>query len=118
MRKALVVLASVILLPLGAGPSFSSELGVGTQARSGVETLRFLFPDNIDCRDFDRTAYKVWQLRNRSPLDLGNWDGPFEISGPISPGLFVRKGFDLFNVLEAKCGMHAWWDRNTSRPSS
>ena len=68
MRKALVVLAAIVLSSLGASPSSSGEHRRATPVRSTVEKLQFLFPDNIDCRDFDRTAYKVWQLRNRSAI--------------------------------------------------
>lgn len=107
MPKAFVVLVCIALSAFAACPSLSDDLHQKAAVPSGAEKLPFIYPNNIDCRDFDRTAYKVWHLRDRSAIDLGNWDRAFEISGPISRGLFVKKGFDLFDVLEAKCGMSA-----------
>lgn len=64
-----------------------------------------LYPDNVDCRDYDKTSYKIWSLRNKAPIDLGNWDGSFSIDSPIRPRGFVRNGIDLYDVLERKCGI-------------
>lgn len=107
MPKIVVVLASIAFSAIATCPSLSDNLHQDAPLPSGAERLPFIFPNNINCRDFDRTAYKVWHLRDRLSIDLGNWDRAFEISGPISPGLFVRKGFDLFDVLETKCRMSA-----------
>ena len=68
---------------------------------------RSLYPDNVECKYFDKTGYKTWQLRDRSTVDLGNWGAAFPITGAITPGTFVSKGLDLFDVLEKKCGRSA-----------
>lgn len=73
-------------------------------AALSIGSARFLFPDNVDCRDYDKTSVESWRLRSKKDLDLGNWDQAFSISGRIAPRMFVRNGIDLYEVLEAKCG--------------
>ena len=104
MIKSFVFIASIAFSSWLALPPVS-ELKGPERVRSSSEQLETIYPHNIDCRDFEMTNTQVWRLRNRSSVDLGNWDGAFWISGAISRGLFVKKGFDLLDVLEAKCGM-------------
>lgn len=114
MPRPFVLLAVVAFTAVSVSPSSGGALVRDAPVSSGSEQLQFIFPDNIDCRDFERTAYKAWRLRTLSSVDLGNWDGSFWVSGAISRGLFVRRGFDLLDVLEAKCGRSA---EARSRPS-
>jgi hypothetical protein len=107
MFKILVFFAFIAFPSGAAWPPSSSESTRGEFAHFEFEKLQTIYPNNINCRDFEMTDYKVWRLRSRSYVDLGNWDGAFRISGAISRGLFVRKGFDLLDVLEAKCGKSA-----------
>ena len=101
MLTTLVFLASVAFSSWSDWPV---SVG-GTPTRAIAEQLQLRYPNNINCKDFAMTALKGWHLRTRSSMDLGNWDGAFWISGTISRGVFVRRGSDLFDILETKCGM-------------
>ena len=68
---------------------------------------RVLFPGNVVCSDFDKVGPRTWDLKHVESLDLGNWDGPLVVSGPIMAGRFVAHGHDLFDVLEGKCKVSA-----------
>ena len=103
MPRITIVLASIAISTLSAWPAS----GGMTPGRERPDQLQFVFPHNVDCRDFERTGLKVWQTRHRSSIDLGNWDGSFEISGPIARGAFVLRGFDLVDILESRCGLMA-----------
>ena len=106
MVKSFVFIASIAFSSWSILPPVSDLKRPG-RARSSSEQLQTFYPHNIDCRDFEMTDPRVWHLRNRSSVDLGNWDGAFRISGAISRGLFVNKGFDLLDLLEGKCGVGA-----------
>ena len=69
---------------------------------------RSLYPDNVDCRDYSKVGHNIWSLRSKADLDLGNWDGAFNIHGTIFPHTFVNKGVDLYDVLESKCEIYAY----------
>lgn len=90
-RSALALAVGLFLL---ASPSASAQ-GSATETlfddMAGGSALyavvsrgppRSHFPNNVDCRDFSKTGYRTWELRDKSPIDLGNWDGAFDIIGP------------------------------------
>lgn len=106
------MLQLLVLIASGAFTSWSTlpsvhNLRQPERVLQSSEHLQTIYPHNVVCKDFERMGLKVWHLRNRSAVDLGNWDGAFWVSGAISRGIFVRKGFDLLDVLESKCGMSA-----------
>ena len=107
MLTSLVFFASIAFSSWSAWPHQNGSFARGEVADTSSERLQTIYPNNIDCRDFEMTDYKVWHLRSRPSVDLGNWDGAFWVSGAISRGLFIKNGFDLLDVLEAKCGMKA-----------
>ena len=107
MHKSLVVLAYIAISAVSVSPSFGADFHQNDSVRPTADQLQFVFPGNIDCRDFERSSSTVWRLRDRSSVDLGNWDGSFWVGGAISRGVFVRNGFDLLTILEAKCGKSA-----------
>ena len=109
LRPLTVITSSLLLASLAFSPASQANVGDGRPSPSLVsEPLhQSLYPDNVECKNFDKTGYRTWQLRDRSTVDLGNWASAFPITGPIEPGAFVSGGKDLFYVLEAKCGVQA-----------
>lgn len=112
MPRTLTVFTSSLVFALIAyAPASRANVGEGqpnAQLSLVTHSLhRSLYPGNVECKNFDKTGYRTWQLRDRSTVDLGNWDAAFPITGAIEPGTFVSKGVDLFDVLEIKCGLRA-----------
>ena len=112
MPRPLTVFTSSLVLALVAfAPASRADLGrgyAGPAPHLVSEPLnRSLYPANVECKNFDKTGYRTWRLRDRSTVDLGNWAGAFPITGAIVPGAFVSNGVDLFDVLQTKCELRA-----------
>ena len=101
-----LVVTAAVLAPFGLASSQVKADGLQNSVNA-ESSSRFLYPNNVVCKLFEKTGYQTWRLRDRLTLDLGNWGGAFSISGAIEPGAFKSKGIDLFDVLESKCGLHA-----------
>lgn len=110
-RPPTVFTSSLVLALVAFAPASRASVGdgyAGPAPRLVSESSSVsLYPANVECKNFDKTGYKTWQLRDRSTVDLGNWAGAFLVTGAIEPGLFVSNGVDLFDVLQIKCGLRA-----------
>ena len=112
MPRPLTVFASAMVLALAASAPLSQASAGDGSARPAPNLVSeplhgSLYPANVECKNFDKTGYRSWELRDRSTVDLGNWAGAFPVTGTIEPGAFVSDGVDLFDVLQVKCGLRA-----------
>lgn len=84
---------SLLVVQLATGPAFA-------QAASTA-----LPRNTIDCRDWTHNADGSWTAHdNAKPFDVGNGTGATLHSTRITAHHIAMGGFDLWSVLNEKCG--------------